>query len=872
MTKRLVIIDGKSVFYRGYYAMPNLSTKDGTPTGGVYGFAVMALEVVRQLKPNYVCVAWDKSKTNIRSRREIYPEYKANRKPAPPDFYEQIPILHDLLDSLGWPLYELDDYEADDLMGAFAKQASEQGVESYLVTSDLDVLQLVNEHTHIYTLKKGLSHIEHFDVAAFEAKYGVSAHQWVDVKALKGDSSDNIPGVAGVGEKTALQLIKDYHTLDGVYEHLDDLKPALKAKLEKDKDMAYLSKKLVTLMVDAPMQIDLSCCELKNGVTPEFAAMLRKLEFSNLLRKVEAQVPKEELLEAEAPGEEMIEAKIVPMTELALKVGASRVLATNETRTALWVSSDTDHVAVVSLDGTNPFGAAQQTLFGDTEGESDAPYSQLNKEIIETIANGPLIGHDIKDVLKTLYAHDVAYAGEILHDTKIGAFLLDSLQRSRTLSDLLEKPIDMSNAGQVAAAIWQTYDDQIVQFNELPELTKLAKEIEFPMIQLLAKIEHRGILLNSESLHEMSRQFDVRIKEFEQKIYELAGEEFNIGSPMQLGRILFEVLGLPTQGIKKGKTGYSTGASELDKLRGLHPIINLITYWREYTKLKSTYIDALPKLVDQNGKLHTTFALDVAATGRLSSHDPNLQNIPTRTEIGQAIRSAFVPAPGHVFVSADYSQFELRLAAVMANDQDLIDSFNKDEDIHTKTAAEVLGIPMEKVDKTMRRNAKVINFGVLYGMSPHGLSIATGMTRDEAKAFIDRYFELRKPIRDYMDKIIEDAKKDGYVQTIFGRRRPTPDLNSSNFVVREGAKRAAINMPIQGTEADLMKMAMLKVEKELEGLGKQILQVHDSILVECPKENAEKVAHILKETMEDIYELPVKLKVDVSTGDNWGEL
>lgn len=872
MTKRLVIIDGKSVFYRGYYAMPNLSTKDGTPTGGVYGFAVMALEVVRQLKPNYVCVAWDKSKTNIRSRREIYPEYKANRKPAPPDFYEQIPILHDLLDSLGWPLYELDDYEADDLMGAFAKQASEQGIESYLVTSDLDVLQLVNEHTHIYTLKKGLSHIEHFDVAAFEAKYGVSAHQWVDVKALKGDSSDNIPGVAGVGEKTALQLIKDYHTLDGVYEHLDDLKPALKAKLEKDKDMAYLSKKLVTLMVDAPMQIDLSCCELKNGVTPEFAAMLRKLEFSNLLRKVEAQVPKEELLEAEAPGEEMMEAKIVPMTELALKVGASRVLATNETRTALWVSSDTDHVAVVSLDGTNPFGAAQQTLFGDTEGESDAPYSQLNKEIIETIANGPLIGHDIKDVLKTLYAHDVAYTGEILHDTKIGAFLLDSLQRSRTLSDLLEKPIDMSNAGQVAAAIWQTYDDQIVQFNELPELTKLAKEIEFPMIQLLAKIEHRGILLNSESLHEMSRQFDVRIKEFEQKIYELAGEEFNIGSPMQLGRILFEVLGLPTQGIKKGKTGYSTGASELDKLRGLHPIINLITYWREYTKLKSTYIDALPKLVDQNGKLHTTFALDVAATGRLSSHDPNLQNIPTRTEIGQAIRSAFVPAPGHVFVSADYSQFELRLAAVMANDQDLIDSFNKDEDIHTKTAAEVLGIPMEKVDKTMRRNAKVINFGVLYGMSPHGLSIATGMTRDEAKAFIDRYFELRKPIRDYMDKIIEDAKKDGYVQTIFGRRRPTPDLNSSNFVVREGAKRAAINMPIQGTEADLMKMAMLKVEKELEGLGKQILQVHDSILVECPKENAEKVAHILKETMETIYELPVKLKVDVSTGDNWGEL
>lgn len=872
MTKRLVIIDGKSVFYRGYYAMPNLSTKDGTPTGGVYGFAVMALEVVKQLKPNYVCVAWDKAKTNIRSRRELYPAYKGNRKPAPPDFYEQIPVLHDLLNALEWPLYELDDYEADDLMGAFAKQAGEQGIESYLVTSDLDVLQLVNEHTHIYTLKKGLSHIEHFDVAAFEAKYGVNAQQWVDVKALKGDSSDNIPGVAGIGEKTALELIKQYETLDGVYAHLDDVKPAVKAKLEASKDMAYLSKQLVTLMVDAPLKIDFDKSRLSDGVTPEFAAILRRLEFSNLLRKVEAQLPKQEVAQAEAPGSEIANAAIVPFESLDLIAGSSRMVATNEQKSALWVSEDPTKVAVVSLDGTNPFGAEQQTLFGESENTSNEPYSQLSAEIITAVANGSLIGHDLKDVLKTLYAHDVTYEGEVLHDTKIGAFLLDSLQRSRTLSDLLEKTIDMSDPAIVLPAMWQAYEDQKLQLDELPELTKLAREMEFPMIQLLAKIENRGIRLDSAFLNEMSEKFAQRIHEFEQKIYELAGEEFTIGSPQQLSRILFDVLGLPTQGIKKGKTGYSTGASELDKLRGLHPLVNLITQWREYTKLKSTYIDALPKLVDDQGKLHTTYALDVAATGRLSSHDPNLQNIPIRSEIGQAIRSAFIPADGNVFVSADYSQFELRLAAVMADDKDLVESFNKDEDIHTKTASEVYGIPLEKVDKDMRRNAKVINFGILYGMSPHGLSIATGMTRDEAKAFIDRYFELRHAIRAYMDRTVELGLRDGYVQTIFGRRRPTPDLKSSNFAVREAAKRAAINMPIQGTEADLMKLAMLKVEEKLEGLGEQLLQVHDSILVECPKENAKKVATILRETMENIHSLPVKLKVDVSTGNDWGDL
>jgi DNA polymerase-1 len=878
MTKRLVIIDGKSVFYRGYYAMPSLSTKDGTPTGGVYGFAVMALEVVKKLKPDYVCVAWDKRHTNIRKRLELYPQYKAGRKPAPPDFYEQIPLLYDMLDALGWPLYEADDYEADDLMGAFAKQAGAKGVESYLVSSDLDILQLVNEHTHIYTLKKGLSNIELFNVASFEEKYGVGAHQWIDVKALKGDSSDNIPGVAGVGEITALQLIKTYHTLDGVYEHIDELKGAVKEKLIRDKDMAYLSKQLVTLMVDAPTQIDLEAAKLHDGVTPEFVAFLRKYEFKNLLRQAEAGMSREQLAEAE---ENLEEAELPAIDKKKFeaedfKPGEPRVVALNPEGITLWVSSAPGVYSVLPLleggaadDNSDLPLLAQdstRTLFGEG-GMSDE-----TKELLKVVMNGPVIGHDLKKLFRSLLAEGVEWTGEVKHDTRIGAFILNALERSRELSDIRGRTLDMNDATQVVPSVWEAYKDQVLQFEQQPSLASVANDLDFPMIKLLATIEHRGIRMNSQMLTDMSAKFAERIKEFEQKIYELAGEEFNIGSPAQLGRILFEKLELPTAGVKKGKTGYSTGAAELEKLRALHPLPDLVTQYREYTKLKSTYLDALPKFADKQGKVHTTYDLDVAATGRLSSRDPNLQNIPTRTDIGHAIRSAFVPAEGNVFVSADYSQFELRLMAVMANDTQMIAEFNEDVDIHVATAAEVAGIPREEVTKELRSRAKTVNFGIMYGMSPHGLSIATGMTFAEAKDFITKYFELRAPVKKYIDEIITQGMADGYVETIFGRRRPTPDLKSSNFAVREGAKRAAQNMPIQGTEADLMKLAMLHVEDALGDLGEQLLQIHDSILVECPAENADKVAEILKATMEGVHKLPVSLKVDVKVGSSWGEL
>ncbi|HSD55722.1 MAG TPA: DNA polymerase, partial [Candidatus Saccharimonadales bacterium] len=579
MSKRLVIIDGKSVFYRGYYAMPNLSTKDGTPTGGVYGFAVLALEVVKRLKPDYVCVAWDKSQTNIRSRLALYPQYKAGRKPPPPDFYEQIPILQNLLDALGWPLYEADDYEADDLMGAFAKQAGEKGIESYLVTSDLDVLQLVNSHTHIYTLKKGLTNIDLFNEASFTEKYGVDAHQWVDVKALKGDSSDNIPGVAGVGEKTALELISKYKTLDGVYENIDLLKPNLKAKLEKDKDMAYLSQKLVTLMVDAPIKIDLSKAQISEGVTPEFVAMLRKLEFRALLRQVESQLTQEQTAVAEEAVDKVQPAIGVSFNAVTFSGDQPRLVMASPDATELWVSSKPNEYAAVAV-------------------------GSLTKEDVAKLASGPVIGHDLKSMFHALLAHEFDWAGKVGHDTRIAAFILNSLERSHELSDILGQAVDIDDGGSVVAATWILYKEQLAKFEQIPSLAKLAHDIEFPTVHLLAKIEHRGILLDSEYLGVMSKQFEQKIGALERNIYAKAGKEFNISSPSQLSSILFETLLLPTQGIKKGKTGYSTGANELAKLRVLHPIVDLITQYREYTKLKSTYIDSLPKLVDLHGKLH----------------------------------------------------------------------------------------------------------------------------------------------------------------------------------------------------------------------------------------------------------------------------
>ncbi len=868
--KRLVIIDGKSVFYRGYFAMPNLSTKDGVPTGGVFGFASMALEVIRKLQPDYVCVAWDKPKTNIRKRLALYPEYKAGRKPPPPDFYEQIPVLHDLLQAFGWPLYELDDYEADDIMGTLAVQAKEKDVETMLVTSDLDMLQLVDSHTSVYVLKKGLSNIELFQPESFFEKYGIEPTQFLDLKALKGDSSDNIPGVPGIGEKGAIELLKQYKTLDGVYENVELVKESLSKKLTAGKDSAYLSKQLAAIWTDAPLKLDLKEVDGSKCDPNQVRDQLQKLEFKSLVRQ----------------ATEIWNGDIAPVEAHTLQGAKNHIIDNDKDLEKLHFDKAKNIVVHSRCAGRHGQDPIVLTVSPSKTEVYTLILEKLDKKLVQQKLKSlpPTIGYDIKSTIKTGYTLDLDFEN-VEHDVLVGAFLLNSLRREQTLSELIRTDLNfdaeldaltteefIERSGDISKGVWLLYEQQIKEFAKLPKLHKLAHNIEWPVIAVLARMEYRGIALDSAYLEQFSIEIDDQISDLAQHIFGYAEEEFNISSPSQLAEVLFVKLKLPTKNIKKGKTGYSTAASELDKLRSEHKIIDLISQYREVTKLKNTYVDTLPTMVDAQGRLHTTFNLTVAQTGRLSSNDPNLQNIPVRTELGKRIREAFVAGKGNVFVSADYSQFELRLAAYLADDKDMIAMFNKDVDIHTATAAQVYGREPEDVTKNMRREAKVINFGVLYGMSPHGLSAATGMTHVQAVSFIDKYFEIRKPLLGYLDGLKEKARKDGYVETLFGRRRPMPDITSSNFMVRSAAERAAMNMPIQGTEADLMKMAMIAVDEKLDDDCAQLLQIHDSILVECPEKKAKEVAKTLKETMEGIYKLPVKLTVDTTTGLTWGDL
>lgn len=878
--KKFVIIDGKSVFYRGYYAMSNLSTKDGTPTGGVFGFATMALEVVRRLKPDYVAVAWDKPKTNIRKRLELYPEYKAGRKPAPEDFKAQVPLLHELLDAFGWPLYEMDDYEADDIMGALAIQANKKDIEVLLVSSDLDMLQIISPLTHMYALKTGLSNIELYSPKSFEAKYGILVNQFLDLKALKGDSSDNIPGVPGVGEKGAVELLKEYKTLDGIYDNLALIKESTRKKLEAGRELAYLSKELGRIWTDAPIKLDLKQVSGQHMRPEKILDILQKLEFRTLAR----QLP--DVMQV------AIEDHHARNGGHPLAAGKNDVIDTPDKLKALKLP-DSEQMYVYSR-AAGKHGRQPEVLILSADGRAVHTLDLARLDPSDVAANfrgaaRPLVGYNVKSSLELLLEIGVKEPPPVGHDVLIGAFLLNALIREQTLTELAAAELDydgspfedldkdevMARAPEIIAAIKALHDRQAAGIKNLPKLSKLAVDIEWPVIPVLARMEHKGVELDTGYLAKFADQVGDLISDYEQQIYGHADQEFNIGSPTQLADILFEKLKLPTAGIKKGKTGYSTAASELDKLRGTHPVIDLITQYREVAKLKNTYIDTLPQQVDEDSRLHTTYALTVAQTGRLSSNDPNLQNIPTRTDLGRRIRTAFVAGKGRKLVSADYSQFELRLAAVLAEDKELIGMFNRGADIHSTTAALVYGREQEDVTKQQRRAAKVINFGIIYGMSPHGLSVATGMTREQAATFIDRYKELRQPLFDYMDRIKEKARHDGYVETLFGRRRPMPDIKSSNFVVRQAAERAAINMPIQGTEADLMKLAMIQVDgllrSEHPGCD-MLLQVHDSLIVECPAAEADRVGELLQKTMENVYDLPVRLDVDITVGDNWGEL
>ncbi len=875
--KKLVVIDGKSVFYRGYYAMPNLSTKDGKPTGGVFGFATMALEVIKRLKPDYVAVAWDKPKTNIRKRLELYPEYKAGRKPAPADFHEQVPILHELLDAFGWPLYELDDYEADDIMGALAVQAKAKDIETLLVTSDMDMLQLINHHVHVYALKTGLSNIELYNPKSFEAKYGIGVEQFLDLKSIKGDSSDNIPGVPGIGEKGAVELLKTYDTLDGIYENLDLIKETTRKKLVAGKDLAYLSKELARIWTDAPVKLDLKELDGSKSRPEKILELLQSLEFRSLAR----QLP--DVMQVAIENHHAATGTTNPLTT------GKHIVINSETGLGQ-VKFKSDYLFINTRTAGKHGRKPELISMSDGKQTYTLDLAKLSPTSVKSVLSNlpPLVGYDIKSSLKVFLELGIKLP-VVHHDVLVAAFLLNSLRREQTLTELAESDLHyggspfedldkdeyLTRVPEFTAVIQQLYELQVTEIKKVPKFPSLAKDIEWPVIPVLADMEYVGINLNTKYIRKFADEVGDMISDYEQQIYGHADEEFNISSPSQLAEILFVKLKIPTDGIKKGKTGYSTAASELDKIRASHPIVDLITQYREVTKLKNTYIDTLPEQVDDNSRLHTTYSLTQAQTGRLSSHDPNLQNIPTRTDLGRRIRTAFEADKGNKLISADYSQFELRLAAAIADEKELIDMFNNDTDVHTMTSAQIYGREPEDVTKQMRYAAKAVNFGIMYGQGPHALSQSTGMDFKAAKAFIEKYFEIRPKLKEFIEHTRELAVKQGYVETMLGRRRPTPDAKSSNFMVREGALRAAVNMPIQGTAADIMKLAMIDVQKKLKDQHNDcqlLLQIHDSILVECPAPVADRVAKLIKETMEDAYKLPVKLTVDTAIGDNWGEL
>lgn len=792
--KKLVIIDGKSVFYRGYYAMGNLATSKGEPTSGVYGFAVIAMEIVRNIQPDQVVVAWDKAHTSTAKRLAIFKDYKAGRVRPPEDFYAQIPLLRELISALSWGFMEVDEYEADDIIGTLARQADEAGdYMTYIVSSDLDMLQIVDENTKMYRILRGFSDLEEMDIPAIEEKYGILKSQFLDLKALKGDNSDNIPGVPGIGEKTAVKLLNEYGSLEGIYAHIEEISGATQKKLIAGKESAEMSLALSKIMTDAPVKLsDIPALKLDFSRISE---VFKRLEFNNLLKK------------------------------LKIENGLS-----------------------------------------ETEAESA-------EEVVSRveIPEGMLVASNIKDLMhENAEFRERVFQAEQLWDLDQADFLLNPLRRTGvegvgTMEEVL--------TGAYSEVTLNKFSEQYLAFSKDEKLNTIFMDFDMPVVPILYKMEATGILLDREYFEGLKREFEGKVCEIEQKIYELSGEQFNVNSPLQMSQILFEKLGLPVKGIKKTSRGYSTGAKELEKLKDEHPVIKEIIHYRETMKLLSTYIAPLLEQVAADGRIHSTFTQNVTATGRLSSLNPNLQNIPVRSEEGKRIRRGFVAPEGKILVSADYSQFELRLAAVLAGDEALVSDFNHDVDIHTKTAAEVYQIPMEEVTKLQRRVAKVINFGIMYGMSPKGLSDATEMNFFEAKRFIDEYFKVRQKIYAYLNHTLEEARETGEVRTFYGRKRPTPDVKSSNFIIRNAAERAAQNMPIQGTEADLMKRAMIAVDRKLPEGAKLVLQIHDSLVVECDQADEEVVKMILQKEMEGVApELKIKLKVEVTAGQNLGEL
>ena len=887
--KRLMVLDGNSIVNRAFYGVSqNLTTRAGQPTNAIFGFLNILNKLLEEEKPDALCVTFDRKAPTF--RHLAYDRYKATRKKMPDELASQMPILKDVLRAMNIPMYELDGWEADDLLGTISVKDAAAGWDTVVVTGDKDSLQLITDRTTVklVSTRMGRTTTRNMTPDAFREEYGFDPIHIIDLKALMGDASDNIPGVKGVGEKTAMALVRRYGSLDALYAAMpqpemapgEPAKPGIIKKLAEGEGDARMSYDLATIRTDAPVEFvpeDNLRREPDNG---KLYQLFLDLEFAKLIDKYHLTAPQ---------GEGQAEEQVFEGTcESEFVTDRARM----EELLAQWRKRD--HVSFLALPGLNGVcvecggngnGHGVMVLADRLDCYNDFLKGFFAPDIKK-------ITHDCKPLMRQLLEEGLSTEG-FLFDTAVAAYLLAPTDGSYDLEKLamtyynfqLAKASDFLADGAFGPladpvtpmAAWLSHTslidalyDTLSQRLEELGMMKLYREVELPLCQVLAEMEVAGFLIDRGALVSFGEMLSGRIDAAQAKIYELAGEEFNINSTQQLGHILFDQLGLPP--VKKTKTGYSTNAEVLDKLRGQHPIIEEILDYRQLTKLKSTYVDGLGKVIAPDGRIHTSFQNTVTATGRLSSVEPNLQNIPVRTELGAELRKMFVSPPGKVLVDADYSQIELRLLACMAGDQAMIDGFNSGADIHTITASQVFGIPAEEVTPLMRRSAKAVNFGIVYGISPFSLSQDIHVTVAEAKEYMEKYFTHYAGVRSYMDAVVARAKADGYVSTLFGRRRWVPELKSSNFNTRSFGERVALNAPIQGTAADIIKLAMIRVRDRLaaEGLkGKLVLQVHDELIVECPEAEAETVCKLVKEEMEAVASLPVALLADTAAGKSW---
>ncbi len=868
--EKLVLIDGHSILNRAFYGIPDLTNSEGIHTNAVYGFLNIMLRILDEEKPQYLTVAFDVKAPTF--RHKLFEQYKGTRKPMPAELHQQVPVIKEVLTSMGVKIIELPGYEADDLLGTIARKGEMDGLSVSVVSGDRDLLQLATNRIRIRIpkTKKGTTEIENYYEDDVVAAYGVTPTEFIDMKALMGDTADNIPGAPGIGEKTAAAIIGTYHSIENAFEHLDDIKPnKAKSSLEENRAQVELSKVLATIDTNAPIDYDIQDARIDNLFTREAYELFKRYEFKSLLKKFSSE-------------------KTADYRDILTKVN---------------ILEDYDDVIAC-------FEKAQKKkdMFA-FEFLADGLVLLTQKDVISYIpiqnfVTGDMLAESVKELIKSGKCavsmdlkKQLAYLGSDTKgnyfDASIGAYLLNPLKESYNYDDIARDYLQISvpseservKAGGASESeiamqtgilnVYFAYEGVPVIQNELNKqgMMRLFEQIEMPLVFVLFDMESYGMKVDRESLKVYGDKLSIRIAELEKSIHSLAGEtDFNINSPKQLGEVLFDKMGL--SGGKKTKTGYSTSADVLEKLKDTHPIINDVLEYRQLTKLKSTYADGLAEFIGEDNRIHSRFNQKITATGRISSTDPNLQNIPVRMELGKQIRKVFVPEDDYIFVDADYSQIELRILAHLSGDVNLIEAYKQAQDIHRITASQVFHVPFDEVTDQMRRNAKAVNFGIVYGISSFGLSQDLSISRKEAAEYIERYFENFPGIKQYLDGLVAGAKEKGYVTTMFGRKRPVPEISSSNFMQRSFGERIAMNSPIQGTAADIIKLAMIRVHNRLKEAGlksRLILQVHDELLIECYEPEIDEVKDILQNEMAHAAELLVPLETDMHEGKNWFE-